>query len=348
MTRLWIVRAGKQGERERDALEEGQLYPGFSSWGDLTGLADRDALLARLQVEDTESGTNRLRNFAAQLNQFINTIQIGDLVVMPLKVADGIAVGEVTGAYRYDAATPHRHSRSIRWIKESIPRSAFKQDLLYSFGAFLTVCEVTRNEALRRVQAVLETGQDPGPKTGLPQVAPRAISEIDDTPDASEAFTDIEDLANQQIIALIKSEFAGHGLAQLVAEILRSEGYTTRVSPPGPDGGQDILAAGGSLGLGEDRICVEVKSHDGPANNEVVLKLLGAVHTSGAQTGLLVSIGGVNGPARKLIDDNFFKLRLWQMQDLLKALFRNYDQLSDETRAKLPIKRIWAPMSEGG
>ena len=158
---------------------------------------------------------------------------------------------------------------------------------------------------------------------------------------------DIEGIANQQIVSLIKSEFAGHALADLVAEILRVEGYTTSVSAPGPDQGVDILAAGGTLGLGEDRICVQVKSGDGAANHDVVLRLIGSVSNTQAQTGLLVSIGGVNAAAQKELDNNFFKLRLWQMPDLLKALFRSYENLSDGTRAKLPLKQIWAPISEG-
>lgn len=347
MTRLWLVRAGRQGERERDALESGRAILGFHEVGDLTDKSSRDAILAQLEQNMPEAGENRRRNFAAQLNQFVNTMQIGDLVVLPLKIAEGIAIGEVTGEYLYmdDERTPH--SRYIKWLIESTPRDTFKQDLRHSFGAFMTVCEISRNEALKRVQAVLSSGKDPGPNLGKAGQVMTSVASEEST-EASEVETDIEDLANQQIVSLIKSEFAGHDLATLVAEILEAEGYTTKVAPPGPDGGRDILAAGGTLGLGEDRICVEVKSHVGPANQEVVLKLLGAVHTSGAQTGLLVSIGGVNGPARKLIDDNFFKLRLWQMQDLLKALFRNYDQLSDETRTKLPIRRIWAPMSEGG
>jgi len=33
------------------------------------------------------------------------------------------------------------------------------------------------------------------------------------------------------------------------------------------------------------------------------------------------------------------------MPDLLKALFRTYAQLPVETRAKLPLKQIWAPLS---
>jgi restriction system protein len=163
--------------------------------------------------------------------------------------------------------------------------------------------------------------------------------------DADDVDIDVADIASQQIVAMIKGAFAGHDLAYLVAEILRIEGYITKVSQPGPDGGVDILAAGGRLGLGEDRICVQVKSGDGPADQAVVLKLMGSMQASKAKTGLLVSVGGVNGPAQKLIDNEFFSVRLWQMPELLKALFSSYPHMSDETRAKLPLRQVWAPIA---
>lgn len=345
MTRLWIVRAGKQGERELAAIEQDRLLPGFLEVGDLTSLQDRDAILAHLEQVMPDAGQNRLKNFAAQLNQFANTIKVGDLVVMPRKVTNGVAIAEVTGDYAYDADDPYRHSRAVIWREESVPRDAFKQDLRHSFGAFMTICEIKRNSALDRVRTVLKTGSDPGALLGRQGIAPAEA--VDEDTEAEDYATDIEDIASQQIISLIKSEFAGHALADLVAEILRVEGYTTKVSPPGADGGVDILAAGGTLGLGEDRICVQVKSGDGAANHDVVLRLIGSVSNTQASTGLLVSIGGVNAAAQKELDNNFFKLRLWQMPDLLKALFRAYGDLSDQTRAKLPLKQIWAPISGG-
>jgi restriction system protein len=351
MTRLWIVRAGAHGERELAAIEQSKLFPGFIEVGDLSRLDSRDAILVHLQEVLPNEGKNRLRNFAAQLNQFVNQIQVGDYVVMPRKLTNGVAVGIVTGAYEFGATRDLKHSRAVEWQDESLPRDTFKQDLRHSFGAFMTICEIKRNAALERVKAVLATGTDPGSLLGKQgharKAAPTNGAEEEDD-EADDYQTDIEDIANQQIISLIKSEFAGHALADLVAEIMRVEGYTTKVSPPGPDGGVDILAAGGTLGLGEDRICVQVKSGDGAANHDVVLRLIGSVSNSQAQTGLLVSIGGVNAAAQKELDNNFFKLRLWQMPDLLKALFRTYDELSDETRAKLPLKQIWAPMVGSG
>lgn len=345
MTRLWIVRAGKHGERELAAIEQSRLLPGFIEVGDLSEKATREVIAASLREVLPDVSDNGIRNFAAQLNQFVNKIEVGDLVVMPRKVTNGVAICRVAGEYAFDGDASYRHYRPVEWLSEATPRDAFKQDLRHSFGAFMTICEIKRNKALERVQAVLATGQDPGALLGKQGIAITAQPE--DDVDADEFATDIEDIANQQIISLIKSEFAGHGLANLVAELLEVEGYTTKVSPPGADGGVDILAAGGTLGLGEDRICVQVKSGDGAANHDVVLRLIGSVSNTQAQTGLLVSIGGVNAVAQKELDNNFFKLRLWQMPDLLRALFRNYDQLSDETRAKLPLKQIWAPIAGG-
>jgi restriction system protein len=345
MTRLWIVRAGRNGERELDAISQGKLMLGFSEVGDLSTLDSREAILDHLAVAFPDSNDNRRKNFAAQLNQFANVIAVGDLVVLPRKLTSGVAIGKVTGPYTFEPDGVSHHTRTVEWLNEAVPRDTFKQDLRHSFGAFMTVCEIKRNNALDRVQAVLATGQDPGALLGKQGTAPMAPA--DDEIEADEVATDIEDLASQQIVSLIKSEFAGHALADLVAEILEVEGYTTKVSPPGADGGVDILAAGGTLGLGEDRICVQVKSGDGPANHDVVLKLIGSVSNTQAQTGLLVSLGGVNSVAQKELDNNFFKLRLWQMPDLLKALYRTYGDLSDSTRAKLPLKQIWVPIVGG-
>ena len=342
MTRLWIVRAGAAGERELDAITQGKLMAGFFGVGDLTGL-DRDGIASQVQAAYPTAGENKIRNFTAQLNQFVNTVAEGDLVVLPRKVTSGVAIGRIAGPYAFDPNGVSHHTRAVRWLAEAVPRQTFGQDLQHSFGAFMTVCEVKRNEALARVQAVLATGKDPGPLLGK-QGTTAAKAQPDEI-DAEDVAIDLADLANQQIVALIKSAFAGHDLAYLVAEILRIEGYITKVSPPGPDGGVDILAAGGRLGLGEDRICVQVKSGDAPAAQDVVLKLLGAMAACKARTGLLVSVAGVNGPAQKLIDSEFFSVRLWQMQELLNALFSSYNQLSDETRAKLPLKQVWTPIA---
>ncbi|MCE2519972.1 MAG: hypothetical protein J4G15_09130 [Alphaproteobacteria bacterium] len=84
-----------------------------------------------------------MRNFAAQLNQFVNRIEIDDYVVMPRKLTNGVTVGVVQGNCQFDVAKDYKHSRSVEWEEGSLPCDTFKQDLRHSFGAYMTICRNT-------------------------------------------------------------------------------------------------------------------------------------------------------------------------------------------------------------
>ena len=38
---------------------------------------------------------------------------------------------------------------------------------------------------------------------------------------------------------------------------------------------------------------------------------------------------------------SFFRVRLWTQKELLEQLFKQYEQLDEDIRAELPLKRIW-------
>ena len=155
-------------------------------------------------------------NFAAQLNQFCNQMQAGDLVVVPLKTTGQIAVGEVAGPYAH--TTQRTVSRPVKWLRQDMPGEAFRQDLLFSFGAFMTVCEVRRNDALRRLEATVKTGVDPGFETGVAlQKRPAAEPEID-VDDATDAELDLAQLARDQ-------------LERKIAELVHGDRIHPRLTP---------------------------------------------------------------------------------------------------------------------
>jgi len=99
-------------------------------------------------------------------------------------------------------------------------------------------------------------------------------------------------MAKDQIVKHIGSKFKGHDLARLVKAILRAQGYVTKQSPPGPDGGVDILAAAGPLGFDKPRVCIQVKSSSSPVDVKVIRELRGVISAVGAEQGLLVTWGG--------------------------------------------------------
>jgi restriction system protein len=261
----------------------------------------------------------------------------GDTSVLPLKTRPGqIALGTVLGPYQYkEIGGEWRHTRRVHWIRE-VPRSTFRQDLLYSFGAFLTVCRITRNNAEERVAIVLAGGEDPGQQEGV----------IDDSGVTGDEATDITQAANDEIASFVRSRFQSHDMARLVEGILQAEGFITHRSPPGPDQGVDILAAQGSLGLDAPSLCVQVKATDTAADVSVFRALQGSMNSFGASQGLLVCWGGFTQALRSEARQHTFKIRLWDQTDLISAIYLSYQRLSAEIQAELPLKTVWVLVRE--
>ena len=331
---LWMVRGGKHGEQEALALENDLACIGWYEAPDLSGSKNRDQLREILQKTYPHWNESQLNNQCAQLNAFIFGMKTGDLVVMPLKTTSQIAIGEVAGPYQYreDLGDTH-HVRPVKWKVTDLPRTRFHQDLLYSMGAFMTVCRIKRNNAEERVKAVLKGKPDPGFADS---------SNGADTEDIETTQLDVEQVAQDQILSHMETRFKGHALSRLVDAILRAEGYVTQLSPPGPDGGVDTLARRGTLGLEGPRMCVQVKSSNNPSDVTVFRGLQGSMATFKADEGLLVSWGGFNNAVQREARLSFFSVRLWDADDLLEAITRNYDALPEELQKDLPLKRIWA------
>lgn len=199
----------------------------------------------------------------------------------------------------------------------------------------MTICRIQRNNAEERLAAMRSSGWKPEKLATSPVLVGSTAD------DQEQVETDLEALGRDLIARSIPARFKGHGLARLVDRILRAQGYVTHLSPEGPDGGIDILAGTGPLGFGLPRLCVQVKSQDTPLESRVLNELKGAMQTVNATEGMLVSWGGFKESITRQTAATFFGVRLWSQKELLEALFASYDQLDEELRAELPLKRIW-------
>ncbi len=342
--KVFLARAGRHGEDEDYALENGLAIIGFQNIPSLAVTDDYDAVLKLVSETNPELKPRAAGNFSGQLWAFALSMKEGDTVVLPRKLTSQVAIGKVIGPYQFlKIGEQHRHVRKVEWIRSDIPRSTFEQDLLFSFGAAMTVCKISRNDAERRVAAVLDGNTDPGPLVQLKKPGELSTEVV-----SSEAVAnaDLAQLADDQVIAHIQSRFAGHALAGLVDAVLRADGWMTKVSPPGADGGVDILAGRGSLGLDAPRLCVQVKSQTSPADVTVYRTLQGSMQTFAASQGLLVCWGGFTRAVMTEAKQGHFSVRLWESRDLVEAIYRNYERLPAEIQAELPLKRVWMLVPE--
>jgi len=256
-------------------------------------------------------------NWVSQIWPFAHDMKMGDLVILPLKSQPAIQIGEITGDYHFEPAgpDPYFHWRPVKWIAEAVPRANFGKDLLFTFGAFMTICRVQRNNAEQRINNMRSNGWKP-------ETIGIAIKPAITTTDEIAENTDLDELARDQIAQLINARFKGHNLTRLVEAILKAQGYTTYRSPEGADGGADILASAGPLGFGSPRLCVEVKSESSPIDRSTVDKLLGAVSKFGADEGLFVSWSGFKSNVQKELAATFFRMRLWSQKEFLEQLLQ--------------------------
>ncbi|MBI4200303.1 MAG: restriction endonuclease [Chloroflexi bacterium] len=326
---LWLNRAGRRGEYEKRFLQENRLYLTWDGLShDLSNVKKNDIFGVLLQFYPNAKKAT-IRNWVGQIWPFVHEMKEGDWVLLPSKLKPAaIHFAEITGPYIFDpkAEDPFYHHHAVKWIATDVPRSNFDQDLLYSFSAFKTVCRIERNNAENRVREMQK------------RLWKRVDSQIDEE---SGETSDLEGLARDRIAKLIIQKFKGHGLASLVAAILQAQGYTTYMSPEGPDKGVDILAAPDPLGFGRPRLCVQVKSSETPIDSPTLNQLIGTMQNVQAEQGLLVSWGGFKSSIDRDIPAQFFRVRLWDQDKLVTELLSNYDKLDEDIRADIPLKRIW-------
>ncbi|BEQ13140.1 restriction endonuclease [Desulfoferula mesophila] len=336
---VWLVRAGGQGERQDFALAENRVVIGWDEMPDLAQYKTRDAMVRATEEAYPNEKPKAIINWVGQLWAFARRIEKDDLVVLPLKRQNAIAMGKITGDYEYKPDNPSgaKHLRPVKWLAPDMPRDNFDQDLLYSFGAFMTVCQIKRNNAETRIRAILAGKKSP---------SPTAITEDDVTSDVT-APPDLEDYSLTQIQAYIGQKFAGHKLAELIGAILDAQGYQTEVASPGPDGGVDIIAGRGPMGFDEPRLVVQVKSGASTQGIEVMDRLRGTMVTFKAQHGLFVAWGGVKHTVKTEARRHYFDVRVWDAGDVVQQVLRHYDAFPEDLKADLPLKRIWTLVQEG-
>ena len=164
-----MIRGGRHGEFEEQAIEENIACIGWSAREipDLRSIDSRDELAELVEQALPEDSGGKVKAWVGQLWRLKTGIHMGDLVAMPMKTTSQIALGVVSEEYWYreniESDVPP-HVLSVDWMRTDVPRSAIKDDLLASLGSQLTICAIRATDAAWRLQQLIETGSDPGPR----------------------------------------------------------------------------------------------------------------------------------------------------------------------------------------
>ena len=310
---VWVVRAGKRGEQEAEALSSGNAVIGWNELPDLSDIKTKDHLKRLvLQCYPTRTQNSRI-SICKQLWAFRFKIKAGDLIALPSKLTKTITVGIVSGSYKFISQGNCRHAVPVKWIHPNLERHSFDQDIQASLQAPPTVSPIRKENAERRIRLMLAKDGHSG----------QSFEKDDPAYDG------------ENTLQRLRARYHGHGFAEVVEHVLRAQGFTTLLSKPGVDGGVDILAGSGIMGFGSIKLAVQVKSTEAPVDELVVRQLQRAMTRFKATHGLVMSVNGFTKRAVQEGRDDFFALRLWDGQTLVQNMMEVRDQLPVELRCIL-------------
>jgi len=326
MAGFWMVRA-------RDSIRffEGQERIAIRwDWlGDLSAVADRDALgdLYRANAGVMKSG--RLALGLATVGKFLFSMSPGDAVLTYDKESREYLYGEVVGDYEFraDLNRSAPHTRRVAW-KGRVSRDDLGTGARNTLGSGITIFQPGA-EVEQEIRSLL-AGTSGGPRAA-------AATE----PDVIDFKEDLAERAHEFIKDAI-SALDWDELQELVAAVLRAMGYKTRVSPKGSDQGKDITASPDGLGLEPPRIKVEVKHRLRSSIGAPDLRsFLGGLR--GEDRGLYVSTGGFSREAIYEAERATVPVTLMTLDDLAALLVQHYERMDAEGRALVPLTRVYWP-----
>lgn len=133
----------------------------------------------------------------------------------------------------------------------------------------------------------------------------------------------------------------------LVADLLRAMSYhVTWVSPPGKDGGLDILAWPDAIGARPPRIKVQVKRQQQAVGAEGLRSFMALLGED--DVGLFVCTGGFTKDAEtEARTQEKRRITLIGLEKLFDLWDEHYDRLTDQARRRLPLRSIRFLAPEG-
>jgi len=335
--KLWVIHIGNNDRIALRAKEEGFVCIGWTKLGNLSDLDTRKKMRTAMEAAFPGWKKRSISSSYGQPYRFAHEIQAGDLLVYPVRPTGEIAIGRISGEYRWasdDAdllQNDYANVRDVEWL-DVFPRTVFSQPALHSFGSFLSVS--TSDDYLEEVLGVLKGVRPSLEETG----------EDEDEGGADEAPTDalFESAVQETEDFLLKSwQGTGASFEVVVAAVFEAMGYTTTVTPPSGDHGVDVIAHPDPLGLERPYIKIQVKSGLGTVGEPDVNQLRGLLNQG--EQGVVVSLGKFSAGALA-VERSSSNLILIGPRRFVRLFLDHYDKLDPTWRARSPLKQVWIPL----
>lgn len=308
-------------------LNENKIAIGWREFGDLSKVDNnREAFKKRYAQVYSNAKKGSVPTSSGMLFRFIHEIQIGDYVVFPSKSNRMINIGVVKGEYMYvESAAEYVQQRSVEWIKR-LPRTAFSQGALYEIGSAMSLF------AIKKYADEFLAALDKNFKSN-------SAVEYDEDESVAATADDIVESTRDFILKELSKNLKGYDLEEFVADLLRTMGYRTQISPHGGDSGIDITAYKDEL---PPRILVQVKSQDGDIRETTIQSLKGAMREG--DYGVFVTLSNYTKNAQKYLENTPI-IKGINGIELVDLILKYYEDLNEKYKKIIPLKMVYIPVT---
>lgn len=322
--RMWMVRAGGDAHLFNEFKTKSIIAIGWKL-GDLSKITASSEIKPKVKQAYPDEKEGYISITASQISKFRFDFKNEDKIITYDPETRTYLVGEIIGEYEFDPKSEYEHIRKVKWLGD-VPRDKLSTSTKNTLGAISTIFELN-NEAMQEIIEQLS-----GKKETLPEEH-KADVELDTVKE------NIRNSAHEFIKDQI-SKLNWDEAQSLVAGVLQGMGYKTRISLAGSDRGKDVIASKDSLGL-EDPIFVEVKHRSGQMGSKEIRSFIAVLRPG--HKGLYVSTGGFSKDAKYEAERANVPLTLIDLDELVDLIVQYYDKFDAETRALIPLTKIYWP-----
>lgn len=323
---MWMVRAGVGAHLFNDFKNKDIIAIGWNKVGDLSKIASSEEIKQIMKEQYPEYKKGKLNISAGQLSRFRFDFEKGDSVITYNPEERTYLLGEIINDYEYNTSLgKYHHIRRVKWLKK-IPRSKLSTSTKNTLGAISTIFKLSE-EAKEEISKFL-MGEEIKEDIESEEIELDTIKE--------DIFSKSRGFIEDKILELDWKE-----MQKLIAGILRGMNYKTIISPDGSDRGKDIEASPDGLGLEEPKIIVEVKHRSNQMGTKEIRSFTAGLR--GGSKGLYVSTGGFSKEARYEAERSTIPVTLIDLGRLVALIIQYYDTFDTETKAIIPLTKIYWP-----
>lgn len=155
--KIWMYAPGEKARMWQDCQEKGIISIGWDELGDLTEYESRDSMAKQIQLSYGGDGSHKNDSLATW--EFVNEMQVGDIVYVKKGRTTIIGRGVVESEYEFDDKRPeYKHIRKIKWTDVG-------EWTAQDYAAMKTLTEITQyKDYVSRLNTLLAGGVVPEEK----------------------------------------------------------------------------------------------------------------------------------------------------------------------------------------